>query len=109
MWGFWWPDWHRGGFNPTTSVYYTNSDSTNCSTLILIVISLTPCSLDSDIGLLCHRSVFSTQGFEHHTLLKVDSNFLNSSTIGIYPNILVGSILQQLTGIEVVIAWENIT
>jgi hypothetical protein len=37
MWDLWWTKWHWGRFSPTTTIFSANH-STDCSTLIIIII-----------------------------------------------------------------------
>jgi hypothetical protein len=36
MWDLWWTKWQWGRFSHSTSVSHANSQSTNCSTFIII-------------------------------------------------------------------------
>jgi hypothetical protein len=38
MWDLWWTQWHWGRFSPDISVSLANSHSTDCSTIIIIII-----------------------------------------------------------------------
>jgi hypothetical protein len=38
MWDLWWTKWHWGRFSPSTSVSPASLHSTNCSTIIIIII-----------------------------------------------------------------------
>jgi hypothetical protein len=38
MWDLWWTKWHWGRFSPSTSVSPANPHSTDCSTVIIIII-----------------------------------------------------------------------